>query len=320
MEHNNDLFESTLRDSNKNLLVIEMLANFYNQPVLFNILLRTKIIHNLFEKNKALDVLKLELFHIQYSSTLIELLRKLKKAKEKQYLLVSDEIHINESFIEKLEQEQNETVFYTEAKQYANNLSAHLLRLYKMLAEETLETFSWDEILNFSNRFKFDFYRPISQPQYQMLCQSQSAVYQNMYVRFERKLLGRLNINRFKIKFRCGLVFENNLVEIFEFRDTNDLFAFIMPQKTFYFVSETHLNSIDLSKNKSTKNDLILQLKYKNSELKASLPRIKSNLTEQVSTVLNDYLSKISEVNFLDNLQEVDEQTNILRAMLNIKY
>jgi hypothetical protein len=141
-----------------------------------------------------------------------------------------------------------------------------------------------------------------------------------MYVRFERKLLGRLNINRFKIKFRCGLVFENNLVEIFEFRDTNDLFAFIIPQKTFYFISEAHLNSIDLSKNKSTKNELILQLKYKNSELKASLPHIKSDLTEQVSTVLNDYLNKISEVNFLDNLQDVDEQTNILRAMLNIKY
>ena len=37
-----------------------------------------------------------------------------------------------------------------------------------------------------------------------------------------------------------------------------------------------------------------------------------------VEEVLEGYLEKISGVDFLDELQNVDEQTNILRAMLNI--
>lgn len=38
-----------------------------------------------------------------------------------------------------------------------------------------------------------------------------------------------------------------------------------------------------------------------------------------VEAVMESYLQKISGVEFLEDLQNVDEQTNILKAMLNIK-
>ena len=56
----------------------------------------------------------------------------------------------------------------------------------------------------------------------------------------------------------------------------------------------------------------------KNNFLEDELRNIKTSIPADVQQVLNSYVNKISSVNFLDELQNVDEQTNILKAMLNI--
>ena len=60
------------------------------------------------------------------------------------------------------------------------------------------------------------------------------------------------------------------------------------------------------------------ELKQKNDMLNERLGTIKTSLPQDVTDVLAQYLDKISGVDFLEELQNVDEQTNILRAMLNI--
>ena len=78
------------------------------------------------------------------------------------------------------------------------------------------------------------------------------------------------------------------------------------------------ISEFNFSKNNSSKGEIIAQLQEKNALLELELSTIKTSLPESVQVVLKDYLNKISSVDFLEDLQNVDEQTNILKTMLNI--
>jgi hypothetical protein len=197
-------------------------------------------------------------------------------------------------------------------------MSRKIEQLYQLLAAEKDDFFNWNDVLSFSKSIQAEYYREITIEQYEKLSQFNKSVYQNAYARFERKLLGRLNILNFKIKFLCGLVCNNEIIEVYEFRDSNDKFVFVANEKSFYFLNEEVVKDIDLSKNDSSKQVIVKELKNKNEALKNELSTIKTSLPESVLEVLSEYLEKISSVDFLDELQNVDEQTNILKTMLNI--
>jgi hypothetical protein len=318
MQEDEELFVQIIKDSNKKLMVLKLLCNFFNHPDLIGALIRTKIIHNLFENNRSLDINKLELFHIQYTVSLVELFQKLKKSKEQNYLLVSDEIYINDDFICKLESEIGEIKFSEQMKVHARNMSQKIACLYKMLASDKEDVFSWDEIVDFSKSIQSEYYREITPEQYEQITCFNKYIYQNSVAKFEKKLLGRLNILNFRVKFLCGLICNNEIIEIYEFIDSNDKFIFINNNKSFIFLNEIGAKGIDMSKNNSAKHQVIHQLKTKNTVLKEQLGTLKTSLPKNIQEVLKNYLEKILSVDFLDELQNVDEQTNILKAMLNI--
>jgi hypothetical protein len=78
------------------------------------------------------------------------------------------------------------------------------------------------------------------------------------------------------------------------------------------------LKGLTCLRNLSNKAAIIQDLKQKNDLLRDKLSTVKTSLPNDVEDVLAGYLEKISGVDFLEELQNVDEQTNILRAMLNI--
>ncbi|WP_163408567.1 hypothetical protein [Flavobacterium ajazii] len=319
MQEEEERYLEIIKESNRKLVILELLANFFNHKDLFGVLVRTKIIHKLFENNRILDINKLELFHIQYTNSLIDLFQKLKKSKEQQYVLISDEIYINEDILTKLKLEIGETKFAKQMQLHAQNMSGKIEELYHIFATDKKEVFfNWNDLITFSQRVQSEYYREITIDQYEKLSQFNKSVYQNEQARFERKLLGRLNILNFKIKFSCGLVCNNEIIEIYEFRDSNDKFVFVANEKSFYFLNEEAVKGVDLSKNDSSKEAIVKGLKNKNAELKKELSTIKTTLPESVLDVLKEYHEKISSVDFLDELQNVDEQTNILKTMLNI--
>ena len=318
MQAEEELYTRIIRESQQKILTVELLSNFYNNKNLISALIKTKIIHNLFQSNRHLDINKLELFHIQYTSSLIDLFKKLKKKKELQYLLILDEIHINEDIISKLQVELGESTFREQMKEHARNMSKKIAQLYNMLLTEKAVAFSWSEITGFSNSIRSEYYREIKTEVYEKLAASNKPMYQNAFAKFERKLLGRLNILQFRIKFLCGLVNNDKMIEVYEFRDSNDLFIFIADEKSFYFLEDGMVAGLDLSKNMSAKEEVVNQLKTKNLLLNEQLGTIKSTLPENVQEVLVSYIDKISSVDFVNDLQNVDEQTNILKSMLNI--
>ncbi len=319
MSGESETFKNIIADSNKKLSTLKILANFFNHPDLIAILIRTKVIHNLFEGNKELDINKLDLFHIQFTSSLIELFQKLKRVKEQKYLLISDEIYINEGFISRLNEEVTVTTFPEEARKHSVLICTKLEEAYNMLAGNGKAKFIWTEVLTLSQQRCAEFYREITQDQYQRITtHSDAGVYQNTFVTLEKKLAGKLNIQKFKVKLVCGLQYKNEPLEIYEFVNSNDKFIFIPVKKSFYLVDDNQLRGIDISKNQSNRKDLIDQLANKNALLQEQLNTVKTSLKEDVEKVMESYLAKISGVDFLDDLQNVDEQTNILKAMLNI--
>ncbi|WP_264522887.1 hypothetical protein [Flavobacterium sp. N502536] len=318
MQEEEERFVQIIKDSNRKLVILELLSNFFSHKDFVGVLIKTRIIHALFENNKTLDINKLELFHIQFTSSFIELFQKLKKSKEQQYLLISDEIYINEDMIIKLESEIGESGFAEKAKAHAKNMSGKIEELYSMFANENSDFFNWNEIISFSDRVKQEYYREITVEEYEKIASLDKKWYENKQVKFEKKLLGRLNILKFKIKFLCGLVCNNEVIEVFEFRDTNDRFVFLVNGKVFYFLEESTAKELNLTKNDSVKGEIITQLKEKNTALTVELSTIKTSFPENVSGVLGEYLNKISSIDFIEDLQNVDEQTNILKTMLNI--
>lgn len=314
-----EIYAQIIKDSGKKLQGLKTISNFFGHADLFAVYIRTKVIHNLFESNKNLDIHKLELFHVQYTSSLIDLFQKLKKAKEQQYLLISDEIYINEDLVKKLESETATVNFTDEARKYGKVMSEKIQQLYTMLATDTVLQFSWSDVMVFSAKRKTEYYREISAEQFLRLTDMQNrSTYSNEFATFEKKLLGKLNICNFRVKFACGLLHEDEVVEVFDFVDSNERFVFINGAKSFYFLDDESAAGLDLTKNMSNKSRIITDLKAKTDFLKEKQGTLKSSLPKDVEDVLAGYLEKISGVDFLDELQNVDEQTNILRAMLNI--
>ncbi len=319
MTDEEERYVQIIKESNKKLVILELLSNFFNHKHLIGTLIKTKIIHTLFQNNSTLDINKLELFHIQFTNSLLDLFKKLKKSKEQNYLLISDEIYINKDIISKLKIEIDEINFFDQMRVHSQKMSKKIEQLYNMLVTDNLSPFSWDDVVNHSKQIQSEYYREINSNQYEQLTQLNKSVYQNTFAIFEKKLLGRLNIFKFKIKFLCGLVCNNNCIEVYEFRDSNDKFIFVDNDKSFYFLEHESAKGIDFSKNCSTKNQIVMQLESKNADLKVALGQIKTSLPATVEEVLKNYLDKISSVDFLEDLQNVDEQTNILKTMLNIK-
>ncbi|TDO96612.1 hypothetical protein [Flavobacterium sp. 245] len=318
MQEEEERYVQIINDSNRKLVVLKLLSNFFNHKDFVGVLVRTKVIHSLFQKNKTLDINKLELFHIQFTNSLIELFQKIKKSKEQQYLLVSDEMDINADIIAKMKLEIGDEKFSDRTKGHAQLMSKKIEQLYHSFESGNTSFFDWHDIMSFSDRVKSEYYREISIEEYDLLTNVKKNLYENKYAKFEKKLLGRLNILNFKIKFLCGLECNNEIIEVYEFRDSNDRFIFVGNEKSFYFIDEEKAKGINLSKNNSAKAEIIAQLEEKNALSAIEMSTIKTSLPENVQDVLRDYLHKISSVDFLEDLQNVDEQTNILRTMLNI--
>lgn len=321
MADNADLetFKQIIGDSQKKLSTLKVLSNFFNHPTLIAIAIRTNVIHNLFENNRNLDIHKLDLFHIQYTNNLMELFQKLKKSKEQKYLVISDEIYINDDFINRLKAEVNVVPFVDEARQHSANMSRKVEELYRLFAEDGQKPFDWSAITQFINKRSGEFYRQLTAQQYQKLTdQEEKSTYENAYVTIEKKLLGKLNIQKFRVKLVCGLRYEAEEIELYEFVNSNDKFIFINDEKSFYLVDDSNLTGIDLSRNVSYKAETINRLMSKNELLKDQLSAVKTSMPKDVEAVMESYLEKISGVEFLEDLQNVDEQTNILKAMLNI--
>lgn len=304
---------SILSQSKRRLTKLKLLSNFFENVDIISIYIKTDIIHNLFQENKTLDYSKLELFHLQYTDSLIELLTKIKKKKENDLLAVINEININNQYIESFEEKKVDN-FETDRKIYSGIFSQHLRNLYKDLTEDKF-TLNWNDALYFHKRYAAEFYR--TEADESKLKAKTVPSYQYQDYSIERKLLGKLNIQSFKVRFVCGYRIGRDEYELFKIFQSDEHFIFSIEERKMYLVDD-ELSYLDTSENESNQSSIINQLKRKNEELEETIHERKRTLPGDVDSVLKDYLRNLENVDIINKIFDVNEETNILRAMLNL--
>lgn len=308
-----------LNDSNKTISKLQLLSTFFEDEIIYKIYLRSQVVHKLFETNPELDVNKLELFHLQYTATVIDLLRKIKASNERNVSILYDEIQINKDLIDSM----NDSVFseknYQLDKQKQSlKINLSLRKLFQVLSDNS-EDYPFSKNINaFSARFSQDFYYDISPDALNELIKFNPAeVYRNNSAIIQRKLMGLLCKMDFKTEFYCGLAAGNLVLEVYRFLNLDRYFLFFPAKNLFLFCDLSTIPGVDRTNTLSKKARLVQELTDKNDNLMSRANVLKTVIPENVQALLKEYYEKISDVDFLQQIGRFDVQTNILKTMLN---
>ena len=308
-----------LNESNRMLSKLQLMSVFFGEDVIYKIYLRSQVIHQLFEGNIELDINKLSLFHLQFTASLLELLRKIKKNNESNISLIFDEIQANKEMIDNLSGGANsENSFNTDRQRQASKVSVSLRNLYQALSDNSTENPLSKNINAFSSRYAADFYFNIPGEIFdKAILYDPSLAYTNDYAIIQKKLMGVLCKYSFKVEFFYGLKSGNQIVEIYKFSEEDRFFLYRPVNNLFLFFDIALTADLNLTNNLSNKGRLMQELRDKNDKLQSSAGALKSAMPADIRALLAENYKKIADINFLNNISNIDAQANILKTMLN---
>jgi hypothetical protein len=311
-----------LNESNRILSKLQLMAAFFGDDIVYKVYLRSQVIHQLFENNAELDINKLDLFHLQFTATVIELLKKIKKNNEKCVTLLFDEIHLNQELIAKIETEgYSVAAFNLEKQRQSLKINTSLRRLYEALSNDSTEYPFAKNINSFSARFAHDFYSPVTPEVLGKLTHFEAGdVYTNAHAIIQRKLMGLLCKYDFKSEFYCGLKTGNIITEVYKISEPGIYYIYYPSRNLFLLCDAGEVEDITYTLADDKPDTLIQELKNKNDQLQSSVAVAKTYLPTEIKHLLADHYKKISDINFLQNMSSFDTQANILKTMLNTDF
>ncbi|MEO7769081.1 MAG: hypothetical protein ABIS01_16740 [Ferruginibacter sp.] len=298
---------------------LQLLSVFFEEEVLYKIFIRTQVIHKLFESNPELDINKLELFHLQFTESILELLRKIKKTNEKNVSILFDEIQLNKEMINKLTDSMLlEKNFENEAQAQAARVNESINKLFQNLSGYSPTNPITKNIKQFGIRYAKDFFHGVSDNfLYGVIEHDSDLVYKNAYATIEKKLLGLQCKHGFNNVFYCGLVSENLLVEVYKLKNEDEYFIYYPTGNLFVDCAFSKLSGFVLHDPIAKKTKIIHELEDKNDSFINSEQAVKTNIPTEVTTLLTEYYTKIASIDFIDFIDDYDVQANILKTMLN---
>ena len=311
-----DSRNAIFKDSSRIITKLQLLSVFFEDETVYKIYVRTQVIQKLFENNPDLDVHKLELFHLQYTESVIELLRKIKKGNEQNVHLAQDEIGYNEELIQKIKESVRTEENFENAKQARTaviNKSLHQL-FQNLSGYSALPPFPKD-ISAFSEKYAREFFEISPALFYELTEFDPAEVYKNGYGIIEKKLLGWQCKQEFKNVFVCGLKAGESEIEVYKLEKTDDYFIFYPERNLFLDLNFSKIEKVYVPTPLSKQERIIRDLSEKNAALKNSMDEIKTGIPAQVKSLLNEYYHKINTLDFIND--DFDIQANILKAMLN---
>jgi hypothetical protein len=308
-----------LRESNQLLNKLQLLSAFFEDEIIYKIYLRTQVIHRLYETNPELDINKLELFHVQFTAAVIDLLKKIKKINERNTSLLFEEIRLNKDLILSIQDSDfAEHDFDNDKQRQALKINTSLRRLYQVLSDGSQEYPFAKGINAFSVRYGQDYFFEITADLLAALTEYQpNEVYTNASSIIERKLMGKLCKHDFRTEFYCGLKTGNLAIEVYKFMDEATWFIFYPSRNMFLLCDIDLLKAINHNTEVTRNTRIIQELLDKNDQLQSSASIIRVNIPAEVRSLLAENYKKISDINFLQNIAGFDAQANILKAMLN---
>jgi hypothetical protein len=310
---------SILNESSRTLSKLQLLAAFFGDDIIYKVYLRSAVIHQLFENNAELDINKLDLFHLQFTATVIDLLKKIKKSNEKNVTLLLDELEVNQNLIAKLEEERySADAFRLEKQRQSLKVNTSLRRLYEALSNDSTDYPFSKNINSFGARFAADFYAPVSPEVLQKLTHFEPAqVYTNVHAIIQRKLLGLLCKYDFRSEFYCGLKSGSIVLEVYKIVE-HDIYYMFYPQRNMFLLCDAgEVNDIAITIAGNKPSTMVQELHNKNDQLQSSIAVSKTYLPAEIKQLMTEHYKKITDINFLHNITDFDAQANILKAMLN---
>ncbi len=309
-----------LIDSNRFISKLQLLSVFFENDLIFQVYVRTQVIHSFFEGNKELDINKLELFHLQFTETIINLLKKIKKNNETNISLTENEIQLNIDVINGISRSMRlEEDFERAQKAQADLINQSLFKLYQNLSDLSANAPFPKNIGHFSTTFSPDFFHEIDVEMAENLIRFDPAkVYINYHGTIEKRLMGLQCKYNFKNTFYCGVKAGYLVLELYKMNaEKEGYFLFYPAEKRFLSFPSTTIEDIDLSTGISKKAKIIQELTSKNNKLKSSINTTKTMIPPEVIQLLQDYYYKISSLDSFHFMNEFDVQANILKTMLN---
>lgn len=314
-----DQEKEILKNSKRRIQKLKLLSKFFGPTDLVNIIIKTEIIQSYFDTKSetGLDFNKLELFHLQYTDSLIVLLEKIKKQKENTILSIYKELDANEEYIDSFRAGENGGKSFNLDMKYQNAyISEFLENIYSNLTD-VRKPMEYKKIRELSNNYALEYYRKTAKMEY-LLRLPDIKYYEYENVDVERKLLGKLNTSNFKIRFLCGYNLNNQIFELFKITDTDEDFIWNLQINEFYLLADDIGVLLDKSKNTSSKNSLVVELENKNKELEEKAKILKTELPEEVVQILEQYRESLENQGILNHILNIDEELNILQSMLNL--
>lgn len=311
--------KAILNDSNRLISKLQLLSVFFGEDIIYKIYLRSQVIHQLFEDNPELDINKLELFHLQFTQTLLDLLRRIKKNNEKNITIVLDEIQINKDLVDRIKDSiLSQDQFRLDQQRQALKINTSLRKLYQVLSDDSSEYPFAKNINAFSARYAHDFYNEVSPALLLELIDYETKdVYTNAYATIQRKLMGQLCKNDFRSTFYCGLRSGEMITEVYELNGTDKHFLYYPARNLFLFCDVNRIDTGTPSSEISKKETFMHELLDKNDQLNSSINSIKTAIPAEVKSILIENYRKLNDMNFLQNISDVDVQANMLKSMLN---
>jgi len=249
--------QAIFKNSDKAISKLQLLAVFFEHELIFRIYVRTQVIHKFFESNPELDIHKLDLFHIQFTDSIIELLKKIKRNNEKAVVATQTEIALNEELITSIsntmdvERDYNKSI---EAHVVAVNQS--LYKLYQNLSDLSADIPFPKAFDAFSLKFSKDFFLEADAGLVDELINYESVpVYKNGYGIVEKKLMGLQCVHSFKNEFYCGLKAGNKCIEVYRIAENAEAYFLFYPAKhLFLCVDFLRIKEINLSEGKQRRS------------------------------------------------------------------
>lgn len=307
-----------LNESNHVIGRLQLMSAFFEDESVYKIYLRTQVIHRLFEQNQELDIHRLDLFHLQFTESVMELLKKVKKKNEKNVVLIFEETELNKSMISRLETELFEEQQYErERAGQVQKISSSISNLYQNLADLSTDAPFPKDIARFSETYAREYFAEIPLTLLESLIHfNPEEVYQNAYGIIHKKLMGLQCRHRFGNQWLGGLRHQRQTLELYKMNDTDRFFLYYPVRNLFLFVDAAQLEGVELTEPVSKKAKFIQELIAKNEALEQSIDDRKKHLPAEIQKLLEAYHTKIADIDFLE-MNNFDVQANILKTMLN---
>lgn len=302
-----------LNKSNRRVVKLNLLSKFFKNSSLASICIKTQVIHTFFKNNHDLDFNKLELFHLQYTDSLLDLLNKIKKHKEVLIVNCLNEISANNDYIKLNFSQDNIDDYETERRLHSGEFSAFLKLYYKNLVGEN-NVLNYNEISLFSNKWISHYFRIES-----LFDAENIKYYETENILVQTKLLGKLNINLFKARFLYGFIYNHQIVEMFQIFQTEDKFIWDVVNKKIVLINEKQFETILDLKTKNSSITIQSNLELKNLELKNKINSIKNTIPLEVLELLQSYEDNLEQIEFLNKSLSFSEESNVLKSMLNLR-